>query len=100
MNRVRITVLPLSLGTILLLASHALAQPVQEVRVRWDAYLAPSPQVTPQQAVPADILTLLERRRVPGSLPKQRHPQFSSDQIAIQAVDSKGDVIDGQLIPD
>ena len=91
------------LGLVLqfsLLASVLMAQTVQEVRVGWDAYIAPAPQVGPSIARPADIFTLLARRSLPGSLPRQRNPRVSADQIAILAVNAEGTEIDGQLIPD
>jgi len=83
------------------LDSMATAQMVQEVRVRWDAYFgAPVPQVMVGTEQPSNFFTLIERRGVPGALPRQRNPELSSDQIVVVAVDVKGQEIDWQLIPD
>jgi len=83
------------------LDSMATAQMVQEVRVRWDAYIgAPAPQLAIGTEQPSNLFTLLERRLAPGSLPHQRNPELSSDQIVVVAVDVKGQEIDWQLIPD
>lgn len=82
-------------------ASVVTAQTVREVRVRWEPYIgAPAPQVAPGTEQPSSLFTLLERRRVPGSLPRQRNPELSSEQIVVVAVDAQGLEIDRQLIPD
>jgi len=79
----------------------ATAQMVQEVKIRWDAYIgAPTPQVARGTEQPSNLFTLLERRRVPGSPPRQRNPELSSDQIVVVAVDAQGQEIDYHLIPD
>lgn len=81
--------------------SVAAAQAVQEVRVRWDAYLgAPAPQVVPGTEQASNLFTLLERRRVPGSFPRQRNPELSSNHIVVVAVDAHGLEIHRQLIAD
>jgi hypothetical protein len=82
------------------LASVLMAQTIQEVRIGWDAYIAPAPQVGPSTARAADIFTLLARRSLAGLLPRQRNPQISVDQIVILAANLEGTEIDGQLIPD
>ena len=82
--------------------SLALAQSVQEVRVRWDAYIlgAPPPQVSPDRGLASNVLTLLERRSVSGQLPRQRYPQLSSNQIVVVARSGDGSIADLQIIPD
>jgi hypothetical protein len=82
--------------------SNALAQTVQEVRIRWDAYIlgSPPPQVSPGRALASDVLTLLERRSVSGQLPRQRYPQLSSDQIVVLARNEDGKIADLRIIPD
>jgi hypothetical protein len=99
MKVIRLTFLGL-VAEFILLASVLMAQTIQEVRVRWDGYIAPAPQVAPNTARSADIFTLLARRSLPGLLPRQRNPEVSTDQIAILAVNAEGTEIDGQLIPD
>ena len=83
-----------------LLAPVLMAQTVQEVRVRWDGYIAPPSQIGPSTAQPVDIFTLMARRSLHGLLPRQRNPEVSADQIAILAVNAEGTEIDGQLISD
>ncbi|MDE2180604.1 MAG: hypothetical protein KGJ40_07135 [candidate division NC10 bacterium] len=81
--------------------ASATAQAVREVRVRWDAYIgAPAPQVAPGTEQPSNLFTLLERRRVPGLLPRQRNLELSSEQIVVVTVDAQGLEIGRQLIPD
>lgn len=96
--RIALVLLILGLGQP---ASMVMAQTVQEVRVQWEAYIgAPAPQVVPGTAQPSNLFTLLERRRVPGSLPRQRNPELSSDQIVVVAVDAQGQEIGRSLILD
>lgn len=83
------------------LASVATAQTVQEVRVQWDVYIgAPAAQMVPGQEIPSNLFTVLDRRRVFGSLPRQRNPELSSDQMVVVAVGAQGEEIDWQLIQD
>ncbi|MBM4277118.1 MAG: hypothetical protein FJ041_05830 [Candidatus Cloacimonetes bacterium] len=83
------------------MATMVLAQTVQEVRVKWNAYIAaPAPQVEIGKEQPSNIFTLLERRSAPGLLPRQRNPELSSDQIVVIALDTQGKEIDWQIIPD
>jgi hypothetical protein len=78
-----------------------MAQTVQELRIRWDAYIGvPVPQVTPGTVLPSNIFTLVERRPIPGRIPRQRNPQLSSDQIVALALDNQSDIVDWQLVPD
>jgi hypothetical protein len=84
-----------------LMDTMVMAQTVQEVRVKWSAYIAaPAPQVEIGKEQPSNIFTLLERRSAPGSLPRQRNPELSSDHIVVIAVDELGKEIDWQIIPD
>jgi hypothetical protein len=82
--------------------SAALAQTVQEVRIRWDAYIlgSPAPQVNPDRAIASNVLTLLERRSVSGHVPRQRYPQLSSNHIVVLARDANGQIADLQIMQD
>jgi hypothetical protein len=98
--RYRITFLLIGLG-LGLLGSVAMAETVQEVRVRWDAYIgAPAPQVAPWAEQAPSLFTLLERRRIQGWLPRQRNPELLSEQIVVVAMDAQGFEVDWQLISD
>jgi hypothetical protein len=97
------------LTVVLMLVILGVGQPawgqgkrIQEVRVRWDAYAgAPAPQVAPQPAQPAtNVFTVHQRRWVSGSLPRQRDPKLSEDQLVIVALDAQGKRIDTQVVPD
>jgi hypothetical protein len=72
-------------------------QTVQQVRVQWTTAVS---DVAPPPGQRANPLRLLARRSVAGSLPRQRNPQMSADQIFVQAVDARGRVVDSHLIPD
>ena len=82
--------------------ASAQKQGLQEVRVRWDAYIgAPAPQVAPRPGQPStNIFTVRQRRWLSGSLPRHRHPKLSEDQLVIVALDAQGERIDEQVIPD
>ena len=58
---------------------------------------APPPAPGQQSVNP---LRLLERRSAGGSLPRQRNPQVSADQILVQAFNARGLLVDSHLIPD
>ena len=74
-------------------------QGVQQVRVQWTTPADGAPPPAPgQQAV--NPLRLLERRSAGGSLPRQRNPQVSADQILVQAFNARGVLVDSHLIPD
>jgi hypothetical protein len=82
--------------------SIASAQGIQEIRVRWDAYL-PGPPVKDGQSVreaASNVFTLLERRTFSGRVPRQRNPELTSHQIVVIARDANGRLVDWQLIPD
>jgi hypothetical protein len=81
-------------------ASEATAQTVQEIRIRWDAYIGAPSEVTAGAAQASPLFTLLERRRVGGTLPRQRNPVLSEDQLVVIAVNGWGETVDEQLIPD
>lgn len=72
-------------------AASGAPQPLQELRVRWDGYDA---------VPPTNVFTLLQRRTLSGSLPRQRNPELSEDQIVIEAVNGEGEQIDAQIILD
>src|SRR5436309_9443186 len=81
---------PMRLTIALILVILGLSQPasaqkqgLQEVRVRWDAYIgAPAPQVAPRPGQPStNIFTVRQRRWLSGSLPRHRHPKLSEDQL-------------------
>jgi hypothetical protein len=82
------------------IASAALAQTVQEVRIRWDAYIqsSPPPQVSPD-TIESNVLTLLERHSVSGQLPRQAYPRLSSDQIVVLARKGDGQIADLRIVP-
>jgi hypothetical protein len=86
-------------------AATANAQTVQEVRVRWDAYVDTAPKIAPQgRAIappqPSESFTVLERRRIPGKIPRQRNPELSSDHLVVEAMNGLGETVDKQLIRD
>ena len=73
----------------------ASSQGIQQVRVRWGAYPAlPADVVTAGAQEPSRLFTLLEQRKISGSLARQRNPQLSSDQIVVVAVDEEGRMVD------
>jgi hypothetical protein len=98
--RLTIVLILVLLGT----AQSALAQKrgLQEVRVRWDAYIgSPAPHVVPQPAQPpANAFTVERRSWLSGSLPRRRDRQLSADQLVVVAFDAQGKRIDTQFIPD
>jgi hypothetical protein len=94
------TVLAILILGIGLSVAEATAQSVQEIRIRWDAYLGAPSEVTARAAQVSPVLTLLERRRVGGTLPRQRNPVLSEDQLVVIAVDGRGETVDAQVIPD
>jgi hypothetical protein len=81
--------------------SSASAQGVQELRLGWDTLVAESAPSEASSAAPApSALTLLGRRSASGSLPRQRNPELSSDQIVVVAEDAQGQALDWQLVAD
>lgn len=77
------------------------SRPVQEVRVQWDAYHASSKALVRLGAqLQSNVFTMLERRAVAGSLPRQRDPQLSQDYLVIIAVDAQGQEVCRSAIPD
>ena len=74
------------------------AQTVQQLRVQWTTSVSTLAAPPPGQRV--NPLRLLERRPAAGSLPRQRNPQLSADQLVVQAFDARGVFVDTQLIPD
>jgi len=95
-RRIATTLLVLVAG----MASQAAAQTVQEVRVQWRAYIGTPPETEPGRGLTSDVFTVLERRSISGTLPRQRDPQLSSDQLVVRAVNARGETLDTQLIPD
>ena len=100
---------PSRLTVVLMLVILGLGQPasaqkqgLQQVRVRWDAYIgAPAPQIAPHPAQPStNVFTVGQRRWLSGSLPRHRNPKLSEDQLVIVALNAKGERIDTQVIPD
>jgi hypothetical protein len=91
----------LVLFMILALPSVSNGQTVQEVRIRWDAYVGTLAElVVPGAAPPANVFTVLGRNRGTGSLPRERNPEVSSSQILVLALNAEGKVVIGHLIPD
>lgn len=72
---------------------------VLQVRVQWTTPADGTPPPAPGRQ-PVNPLRLLERRSAGGSLPRQRNPQVSADQILVQAFNSRGLLVDSHLIPD
>lgn len=97
---------PIIVAVLLVLAmaesTPAQKRGLQEVRVRWDAYIgSPAPHVVPQPAQPPTNAFTVERRSwLSGSLPRRRDRQLSQDQLVIVAFDAQGNRIDTQFIPD
>jgi hypothetical protein len=101
-HRMRLwTILTLLLLSVGLVTPAVTAQTIQQLRVRWDAYPgAPAAEVAPGSAPVSAMYTVLERQRTSGTLPRQRNPQLSSDQLLVVAVNAQGESVDTQLIPD
>lgn len=79
----------------------AAAASTQELTIRWTPYPgAAAAVVSPTAAAPAGALLLVDRRAVPGDLPRQRNPQLSSDQLVAITIDSTGRELDWQLVKD
>jgi hypothetical protein len=97
----RVLVLAVILGGGVI-GSEVYAQTSQEVRVRWDAYVGAPSEVVPGagEYLPANVLTVIDRRQFPGSAPRQRAPELSSDQVLVVALDAGGQQRDWALIPD
>lgn len=82
-------------------AAFGVTPGLQEVRIRWDTHArAPAPGVAPDAAAAADVFTLLQQRRQSGSLPRHRNPELSAGQIVVVAVNSRGERVDAQVVPD
>jgi hypothetical protein len=79
----------------------ASASATQELTVRWTSSPGANGSVITPGARPASTgFQLLERRPVPGALPRQRNPQLSSDQLVVIGVDAAGREIDWQTVKD
>ena len=75
---------------------------VQELRVRWDAYAESSEQVLRAASAPrpAASFSVFSRRQLSGSLPVQRAPELSSEEVLVVAVDARARLRGWALIPD
>jgi hypothetical protein len=82
--------------------SPAFARTFEEILVRWKAYPEALPEgiLRPRQERPGSIFTIVERHSRPGTMPRQRTPELSSDQLLIVAVDGQGRETERILIPD
>lgn len=79
----------------------ASASATQELTVQWTPYPgAPGAVIAPGVRPAAAEFVLLERRAVPGDLPRPRNPQLSSDQLVAIGVDADGRELDWQLVKD
>jgi len=89
-------------GLSLLAASGVAAEPLQDVRVRWDAHAgAPASALPSESAPPAtDLFSLLERRHVSGLMPRERNPELSANHVMVVTVDAAGEAIDSFLLHD
>jgi hypothetical protein len=82
-------------------AQAADTESVREVTIRWAAYAGgANGLVGPATAVALNRFDVVAQRVVPGSLPRERHPDFSGDQIVVAAVDEAGTTLSWQLVPD
>jgi hypothetical protein len=74
---------------------------VREVTIRWTAYAGATKTLVPSaQAVGVNRLEVLAERVVSGSLPHDRQPDFSGDQVLVVATDGTGATLSWQLLPD
>jgi len=74
---------------------------LREVTIRWTAYAGATKTLVPSaQAVAVNRLELLAERLVSGSLPHDRQPDFSGDQVLVVATDGAGATLSWQLLPD
>jgi hypothetical protein len=78
----------------------ASAAQTQEFTIRWTPYPGTTGAIVPGGAPPAAEFAIVQRRAVPGPLPRERKPQLSADQLAAIAVDAMGREVDWQLIKD
>jgi hypothetical protein len=90
------------LAGILALAASAVAQTVQEVRVRWTTSTPPPPGTSAERIGPAaaQLFSVINRQTRTGRLRRQREPELNSDQMVIIARDSNGKMLDWQIVPD
>ena len=82
------------------LASEAVAQTAQQLRIRWDADVSGPPEVEPGGAPSSPLFTVLERRFITAGVARQRNPELSSYQLLVRALNARGVLIDSQLVPD
>ena len=84
------------------LTASAGASGVQEIHVRWDAYAATSERMLRATAAPrpAANFSILSRRQLAGSLPVQRAPELSSEEVLVVAVDEQAQLRGWALIAD
>jgi hypothetical protein len=78
----------------------ASATQAQELTIRWTPYPGRDGAIVPGVVAPAADFAVVERRAVPGPLPRQRKPQLSADQLVAIAVDATGREVDWQLVKD
>jgi len=74
----------------------------QEIMVTWHTSAATSsaPQPSPPVPPPENQFEVTGRRTLTGPLPLERHPELSSDQLAVVGADSNGSVVFWSLIKD
>jgi hypothetical protein len=92
-------------GVGVLVASPAVADPLQQLRVHWDVYPgAPSTEVplsAGQAPLPAsDVFTLLDATKRTGVMRQQRDPELSADQLVVFTVNAADEEMEWFLIPD
>jgi hypothetical protein len=95
-------VIIMSIISVGALCSPTFAQTFQEVRVRWEAYPAASPEkmLEPRHYIPARFFAVVERRHAAGAMPRQRALELSADQLVIIAIDRLGRDQQRMLLPD
>jgi hypothetical protein len=77
------------------------APAAQELRILWIAYPgAAAPLVPPGRPSAGTQFRVLAQRPVPGTVPRERDPQLSVDQLVVVAVDTEGREVDWQAIAD
>jgi len=76
-------------------------QSPQDIRVRWQGEASTSPTGAAERAIqPRGSFVALGRQAASGSLPRQRAPELSPDQILVLAIDAEKQLKGWALIPD
>ena len=99
--------IPVAWGIVLILAvlgpaNVAVAQGGQDVRVRWSAYGAATPEavLTPGSLPVLNSFAILERRPVASPPGRQRNPELGADSLLVVAVDAGGKELYRRIVTD